>query len=88
MHNTNSVDADQAMEVIRNMLSREGKLPPGTVVTRAIGIIQTLTENPDGSQHWAIHRLHPLGSTDPSSERGLLRDALLDADAQRRRPAC
>lgn len=79
----NDVDADHAIDHIREALQHRGKLDPGTVITRAIQIVQTLTEHNDGTQTWTVHRLYPLGAMDPSTERGLLWDALNDSNADR-----
>lgn len=86
MNHGNRIDDDEAIERIRTTLRQQGKLGPRTVITRAVTIVQTVTEHSDGTQTWDIHRAYPLGAVDPSCERGMLRDALLDSDAERHPP--
>ncbi|ACU39372.1 hypothetical protein [Actinosynnema mirum] len=64
-------------------LRAAGTWRDGMLVTRAVVIVQTVHADGDGHHRYALHRLHPVGETDPSSERGLLSDALDDARHER-----
>lgn len=66
-------------------LRQAGRLSPTGLVTNAVAIAQTVEDGPDGLRY-DVHRVYPIGAIDPSTERGLLRDALHDADAERHPP--
>lgn len=65
-------------------LRQAGKLPPATVVTHCVTVVQTFTEDADGNKRYDIHRIYPYGELDPSTERGILADAIEDSRNQRR----
>lgn len=69
-------------DFVNAALAHAGAMGPTTIVTRTILIVQTMDDGPDGEPHYDVHRVRPH-SIDPSAERGLLRDALKDADAER-----
>jgi hypothetical protein len=72
----------QAMPAIRAELEKAGLLGRETVVTAVLVVVQTETMGRDGSS-WRVHRLTATGPISPSLERGLLGDALRDAERRR-----
>lgn len=82
---TDRSDAHIALaDFIVAALKRAAKLPPGAVITHCVTVVQTV-RYVDGEPFYDIHRVHPFGPLDPSTERGVLRDAIDDSRAQRRR---
>ncbi len=75
MSTDNSSSRIVLADMIGDALRRAGKLPPGTVITRCVTVVQTLSEV-DGRPDFRVHRVYPMGPTDPSGERGVLADAL------------
>lgn len=69
-------------DMIGDVLRRAGQLPPGTVITRCVAVVQTLSEV-DGRPDFQVHRVYPMGPTDPSGERGILADALARSEHER-----
>lgn len=59
-------------------------LPDGTLLNNVIVVAQTITDLPDGGVRYDLHRLYPINRPDPSTERGLLADAIYDSREQRR----
>lgn len=70
-------------DTVTEALRRAGKLGPSTVITHCVVVAQTFTEDESGKRY-EIHRMYPLGELDPSTERGILADAIEDSRTQRR----
>lgn len=64
-------------------LRNAGKLPPAAIITHCVAIVQTYTEDAAGHGRYDIHRLYPHGPLDPSTERGILADAIHDSRQHR-----
>lgn len=80
---TDSNPAESALtEHISTALRRAGQLPADALITNAVAVVQTIRDGDDGPEY-DVHRVYPLGPIDPSTERGVLRDALRDSDAER-----
>jgi hypothetical protein len=80
---TERSDAHLALaELVNAALRRAGKLGPTTVITHCVTVVQTLTETDTGPR-FDIHRIHPMGTLDPSTERGVLADAIEDSRRNR-----
>ena len=80
-----TTDSDPAVDltnIISRTLHQAAELPAGTLINNAVVCVQTVRDGRSGPEY-DIHRLYPLGPIDPSSERGILRDALRDSDAER-----
>jgi hypothetical protein len=71
-------------EGVTEALRRAGRLTPTTVITHCVTVVQTLTEDENGKRY-DIHRIYPHGELDPSTERGILADAIEDSRTQRQR---
>lgn len=79
----NRLEPQSATIRIRNELIANGLWRDGMVLTRCVGVVQVL-EEVHGEPVYSLFRVYPLGPVDPSSERGLLYDALKDSEAERR----
>ena len=85
---TDSMDRSTARLILRDSLVEAlrsvGRLPRTGVITHCVTVVQTYTEDADGTRRYDIHRIHPLGALDPSTERGILQDAIDDSRDHRR----
>jgi hypothetical protein len=80
---TERSDAHIALtDLTQAALRRAGRLGPSTVITHCVTVVQTLTETENGPR-FDIHRIYPIGPLDPSTERGVLADAIEDSRRQR-----
>jgi hypothetical protein len=80
-----SIDSNPAAvltEHISEALRRAGQLPADALITNAVVCVQTVRDGERGPKY-ELHRVYPFGPMDPSTERGVLRDALHDSDAER-----
>lgn len=84
MEGQSSSHADLNNGVVEALRSA-GKLPPAAIITHCIAVVQTYTEDEHGTGRYDIHRLYPQGPLDPSTERGILADAIEDSRIQRQR---
>jgi hypothetical protein len=80
---TDRSDAHLALaDLVNAALRRAGALGPTTVITHCVAVVQTVTEAENGPR-FDIHRIYPLGPLDPSTERGILGDAIEDSRQKR-----
>lgn len=70
-------------ELVQAALRRAARLTPSTILTHCVVVVQTFTEDETG-KHYDIHRIYPFGALDPSTERGILADAIEDSREERR----
>jgi hypothetical protein len=86
---TESMDRESSSHLtlgdgVAEALRQAGKLDSTTVITHCVTVVQTFTEDENGKRY-DIHRIYPYGELDPSTERGILADAIEDSRTQRRR---